>query len=227
VADNPALFRIISLFEDLGQDRLRAIAATCQIVSHKSGAEVLSEQDQTKDVFFILQGSVRINSITSAGREVIFSDLVAGDIFGEFAAIDHLPRSASVIAMTNCLLARMTSAQFIDLLRHDGVVASHMVELLVTKIRRLSERVFEVSALSLRERVRRELIRLASMGTRSGEGVMISPAPTHYEIAAKIGSHREAVTREFNRLEDLGILESKRQMIRILRLQALSDPMET
>jgi CRP/FNR family cyclic AMP-dependent transcriptional regulator len=226
VAENPRLFRIISLFEELSEDRLRAIASICQIVSYKNGVEVLSEQDQTKDVFFILQGSVRINSVTSAGREVIFSDLFAGDIFGEFAAIDHLPRSASVIATMDCLLARMTSAQFIGLLREDGAVSSQLVELLVAKIRRLSERVFEVSALSLRERVRRELIRLATLGTPRGSSVVISPAPTHYEFAARIGSHREAVTREFNRLEDLGILELGRQQIRIIRLRALSDPDE-
>ncbi len=58
--------------------------------------------------------------------------------------------------------------------------------LLVSKIRKMSERVFEVSALPVRERVRRELLRLATEGTEFTNGVIIRPAPTHYEIAARI-----------------------------------------
>jgi CRP-like cAMP-binding protein len=47
------------------------------------------------------------------------------------------------------------------------------------------------------------------------------PAPTHYEIAARIGSHREAVTREINRLELEKVLEIGRRSIRITDLERL------
>ena len=48
--------------------------------------QIMGEQDQTTDVFFILAGTVRISSYTEAGREVIFTEMSAGDIFGEFSA---------------------------------------------------------------------------------------------------------------------------------------------
>lgn len=217
------LFRRISLFEELSEAALARVVSACKVVSYEANAEVLGEQDQSNDVFFILRGGVRINSVTPGGKEVIFSDLLAGAIFGEFSAIDHLPRSAAVVAITDCLLARMTSRQFFEMLRNDGVIATRLVELLVAKIRRLSERVFEVSTLSVRERVRRELLRLAVSGTRTGTGITIRPAPTHYEFAALIGSHREAVTREFNRLEGQGTLQVGRQQIRIVAPQNLRD----
>jgi CRP/FNR family cyclic AMP-dependent transcriptional regulator len=98
-----------------------------------------------------------------------------------------------------------------------------MIELLVAKNRRMSERVFEVSALAVRERVRRELLRLAAEGAPSGSGVVIRPAPTHYEFAARIGSHREAVTRELNRLVEERVLEIGRREIRIVDLRLLRD----
>ena len=180
----------------------------------------MGEQDLTDDVFFILEGTVRITSLTPAGREIIFSDLSAGDMFGEFAAIDGLPRSATVTALTDCMLARMPAAGF-ETLRTNGTVATRLVEALVAKIRRMSERVFEVSALAVRERVRRELLRLAVDGQRFGNSVVIRPAPTHYEIAARIGSHREAVTREFNRLEGEHLLEIRRRLIRIVDIVLL------
>jgi CRP/FNR family cyclic AMP-dependent transcriptional regulator len=221
---DPELFRIISLFEELTNRRLGEVAAACHVVSCAQDTEILGEEETTNDVFFILRGSVRINSVTPGGREVIFTDIAAGNIFGEFSAIDHLPRSASVVATSGCTLARMTSQRFFEMLRGDGLIATRLIELLVAKVRRLSERVFEVSALSVRERVRRELCRLAQSGTRTDTGISIRPSPTHYEFAARIGSHREAVTREFNRLEGAGVLQVSRQQIRIIAPEALEDP---
>lgn len=213
--------RIISLFEDLPADDLSRIASLCTIRHHERHAQIMGEQDQTTDVFFVLSGSVRISSYTEAGREVIFTDMSAGDIFGEFSALDRLPRSATAVALTDCLLARMPAANFQEMLRRHNGVALLLLELLVAKIRKMSERVFEVSALAVRERVRRELLRLAAEGAEFRNGVVIRPAPTHYEIASRIGSHREAVTREFNRLEGNKVIEVRRRQIRILDMERL------
>jgi CRP/FNR family transcriptional regulator, cyclic AMP receptor protein len=214
--------RVIALFEDLSEAELARIEEICSTRSYHRQSQILEEQDPTDDVFFILEGTVRANSMSSGGREVIYSELSAGDIFGEFSAIDRKPRSSAVFALTECVVARMSSAKFFELLRGNGHVATRLVELLVAKMRRMSERVFEVSALSVRERVRRELLRLANDGERQGRSVVIRPAPTHYEIAARIGSHREAVTREFNRLETGRLLEVGRRQITIVDLERLT-----
>lgn len=221
VASGIGRLRTILLFEDLSDDELSRVGRLCATRIYAKGTQILTEQDESTDVLFILEGAARITSTTPAGKEVIFSELGAGDITGEFSAVDGLPRSASVSALTDCLVARMSSANFIKVMNTTPPVATKLVELLVVKIRRMSERVFEVSALSVRERVRRELLRLAADGTRLGQGVVIRPAPTHYEIAARIGSHREAVTREFNRLEESRIVEIRRRQIRIVNLDLL------
>jgi CRP-like cAMP-binding protein len=213
--------RVIALFEDLSPAEMARVEGTCSTRSFQKSSQILGDQDPTDDVFFILEGTVRANSVSPGGREVIYSELSAGDIFGEFSAIDRKPRSTAVFAVTDCVVARMSSERFFELLRGNGAVATRLVELLVTKIRRMTERVFEVSALSVRERVRRELLRLAEHGERQGRSVVIRPAPTHYEIAARIGSHREAVTREFNRLEAERLLEVGRRQITIVDLERL------
>lgn len=212
--------RIISLFEDLTDAELAHIESLCSLRSFAKGEEIAGEHEDSTDIFFILSGAVRVTSYTEAGREVIFSDVAAGGIFGEFSAIDRLPRSASGVALSDCTLARMSASAFFNLLRENNNISVNLVELLVSKIRSLSARVFEVSALAVRERVRRELLRLAeTSGKHEGHGVTISPAPTHYEIAARIGSHREAVTREVNRLEHEQVLEVGRRSIRITDLR--------
>jgi CRP/FNR family transcriptional regulator, cyclic AMP receptor protein len=170
-----------------------------------------------------LSGTIRSTSYTSAGREVIFNEVDAGEIFGEFSAVDGLPRSSSCVAITDCRVARMTREKFLKMLEGNGKIAVRLIELLVAKNRSMSERVFEVSALAVRERVRRELLRLAKDGEAFRNGIVIRPAPTHYEIAARIGSHREAVTREFNRLEAEGIVEVRRRQLRIIDIKRLQE----
>ena len=215
--------RIIALFEELSDAELAAIARSCTTRIYKRHAQISEVNDKAGDVFFILEGSVRANTVSADGREVIYTDLGVGDIVGEFSAIDHQPRSSGMVATSDCLLARMTADKFDALLRGNSTVALHLIRLLVAKIRRMSERVFEVSALAVRERVRRELLRLAKDGEAFRNGIVIRPAPTHYEIAARIGSHREAVTREFNRLEADGIVEVRRRQLRIIDIKRLQE----
>jgi len=218
--------RTISLFEKLPDAELAAVAASCTIRTFEKQAQILGEQEKTTDVFFILSGSVRATSYTSAGREVIFNEIPAGAIFGEFSAVDGLPRASSVVALTDCRVARMTRDKFLHMLEGNGRIAVRLAQVLVAKMRAMSERVFEVSALAVRERVRRELLRLAKEGTTFRNGIVIRPAPTHYEIAARIGSHREAVTREFNRLEAEGVIEVRRRQLRIIDIAKLQHAEE-
>src|SRR5262245_43215083 len=215
--------RVISLFEDLTDAELARITELCVIRNYEKSAQIMGQQDKTTDVFFVLSGTVRFSSYAPSGREVIYNEVSAGGIFGEFSAVDLQPRSATCLAVTDCVLARMTAAKFHDLLVGNGAIATRLVELLVAKVRQMSERVFEVSALAVRERVRRELLRLAESGSSSRDGIVIHPAPTHYEIAARIGSHREAVTREFNRLEAENIVEVRRREIRIVNIAQLRN----
>lgn len=215
--------RVIALFEELNDSELARLSASCTTRTYEKNAQILGDQDPTTDVFFILAGAVRANSVSPRGREVIYSEFRAGDIFGEFSAIDGRPRSSAVSALTDCTVARMPAKAFFEFLRSNGIVSTKLVELLVAKIRTMSERVFEVSALSVSERLRRELVRLAKTGERQGKVIVIKPAPTHYDIAARIGSHREAVTREFNRLEHEKLIEVGRRQISILDLDRLSQ----
>jgi CRP/FNR family cyclic AMP-dependent transcriptional regulator len=225
IGDNhPMDLRVISLFEHLSDAELTRIRGLCSLRSFAKGEEIVGDHDSTTDVFFILSGTVRVISFTDAGREFIFNEVSAGAIFGEFSAIDRLPRSASGVALSDCTLARMPASVFLTVLQENNGICLKLAELMVAKIRDMSARLFETSVLALRERVRRELLRLATtVGKPDGPGIMINPAPTHYEIAARIGSHREAVTREVNRLERKKVLEVGRRTIRITDLDWLKD----
>jgi CRP-like cAMP-binding protein len=95
---------------------------------------------------------------------------------------------------------------------------------LTTQVRALTERVFEFSTLAVRNRVHAELVRLAR--DHGGNDAVIRPAPTHTEIASRISTHREAVTRELNRLEDLGLIVREGRSLRVQDLERLQAMVE-
>ena len=106
---------------------------------------------------------------------------------------------------------------------HPSFAESLLVHL-VTQVRSLTERVFEFSTLAVRGRVRTELLRLARQRPAGdADTVVLSPAPKHAEIAHRISTHREAVTRELSRLEELGVIAREGRSLRIRDLAALKE----
>jgi CRP/FNR family cyclic AMP-dependent transcriptional regulator len=215
MARTPVLeqFRKVSLLSQSSDETLCFIADHSSIRRSTRQNQILSFRDESNDVFFILEGRVQVKNYSALGREFIFSEIGAGALFGEFSAIDGLPRSASVVAMEDSLTARMKAGDFLELLRMDFDLTHRLLRVLTGKSRDLTDRLFEVIALNARDRVCFELARLAGHGERSGARIVIKPAPSHYELAARIGSHREAVTRELNHLATAGYVTLARRQI--------------
>jgi CRP-like cAMP-binding protein len=155
-------------------------------------------------------GDVRVTIYSTAGKAVSFRDLGSGEIFGEFPAIDGGPRSASVEARTNCLIASLPGSAFGELVKSESRLAQALLPHLTKTIRALTTRVYEFSTLAVSNRIQAELLRLASLGQKQGKGSRIVPAPTHTEIASRVSTHREAVTRELTRLSRIGLIERRK-----------------
>ena len=78
--------------------------------------------DPSDEVFFITAGEAHVTIYSHAGKVVSFGELGSGEVFGEYAAIDHGPRSASVEARTSCLVASMPADAFRTLLETQPTV---------------------------------------------------------------------------------------------------------
>ncbi len=216
IGDKSGLLKEVSIFSGLDQEHLERIVEQCGWNRVEKGCEVLQETDPTSDVFFILQGAVSAKSFSLNGKEVTYSDIRAGQMFGEFSAIDRMPRSATVCATEDSVIARLSSDDFRAVLSVHPEVGVAFAEHLVVKLRKLTQRVFEFSTMSVRHRIYAELLRLCDGQGVDGETVTIEPAPTHYEFATRISTHREAVSREFSQLEAEGVLAVSRKRIAVL-----------
>jgi CRP-like cAMP-binding protein len=143
------------------------------------------------------------------GRTVAYRDIEPGNIFGELAAIDGRVRSATVVALEAVRVARLAEAAFRELVSGRPTFTWALLTYLSGQVRRLTDRVYEFSTLVVRKRLIRELLRLAGAAEQAGGEASITPAPTHFDLAAKISTHREAVSREMSALAKRKIIEKR------------------
>src|SRR3954465_4785516 len=100
----------VPMFRLLASPAVKALDARCVWRRVAAKEWVIDYQDDGIDVFFVVSGSVRVLIYAKSGRQVILADLDGGEFFGELAPIDGHPRSASVLAMTDALVATMPGA---------------------------------------------------------------------------------------------------------------------
>jgi len=198
--------RGIALLEGLSGERFDALARLCAWHSFPAGQRILSRAAVDRDVYLIVSGRVRITTYSAAGKQVTFRDIAAGELFGEVAAIDGMPRSADVVALESALTASMPPAEFRRLLREEPQVAERVLRRLASLVRRMSERVIDLSTLGVHHRIHAELLRLARESGVKHNAARIDRAPTHAELASQVSTYREEVTRELSALARAGVV---------------------
>jgi CRP-like cAMP-binding protein len=214
------------LLADVPEDRITVLNERCRWRQFEPNEVILNLDDHSTDIYFIIRGEVRVTVFSQTGRTVIMRDLKTGDQFGEYAAIDGAPRSASIVALNRTVVAQMSANTFQALLAEFPATALKVMRSMSGAIRTLNERVVEFSTLGVRNRIHAELLRLARAGRIVDGAGRISPPPTHAEIAARISTHREAVTRELKQLERRDLLERTRGAIVIRDLAAFERMVE-
>jgi CRP-like cAMP-binding protein len=222
--------RGIALLEGLSTERLEAIARECAWRNYEAEQRVISRDAPDRDLYLIVSGRVRVTTYSAAGRQVTFRDFGAGEHLGEVAAIDGMPRSADVVAQESSLLASMPPASFRRLLREEPAVAERLLRGFAGLVRRLSERVIDLSTLGVHQRLHAELLRLARETGVSGNRARIDPAPKHADLASQVSTYREQVTRELSALAKAGVLGKDGRALVVLdvaRLQKMVDEVKS
>lgn len=198
--------RAVKLLEGVAPERLAALAAQCAWRTVEPGQVIVARNGRDRDVHFVAGGRVRVTSFSAGGKQVTFRDEEPGEMFGDLAAIDGLPRSADVLALDTVLVASLSPEHFRELLAQEPLVRERVLQRLACLVRGLSERVIELSTLGVQNRIHAELLRLARQGEVTGKRARIDPAPRHADIASQVSTYREQVTRELSALTKQGLL---------------------
>jgi len=194
---------------------LERLWPAARVVRLKSGQIVIAHSTLSNEVYIVLSGSFEVLITARDGQDVVVRDLGPGAIFGDLAALDRQPRSATVTATSESSVARVAADAFMAAVLELPETSSWFMQRLGKEVRRLTDKIFELSALAARGRLHCELLRLVASSPRAGSLVRLEPAPTHESLAQRIGSQREAVSRELARLEKASVLRRARRFIEI------------
>jgi len=223
---SPASLSAIEAFHDLPSGDFDAISQLLKAKNYQANQHIITLGENTRDVFFIISGTVRITTFTSSGKEVSFRDMQAGQMFGELSAIDGQKRSTNVVALTDSVVASVHADIFFNLLSDYPQVNKFVLRQLTGLIRKLGDRIVEFSALSVKSRIHAELLRLARNNKLNDNTAEIIPAPTHQDIANRISTHREAVSREVSELNKKGIIKRNEGKLYIKDISKLEELLE-
>jgi CRP-like cAMP-binding protein len=205
-----ASLRGCRFFDDLDGPERERIASKMTGLRVRKGTELVRHGDRSDDVYFVLSGAVEASNLTREGREVSFQVLGQGEMFGELSALDGETRSASVVAEMESSLLRMPGAVLRQLVATDPRLARQTYLRLCALARLLCEKAFEARALNVPNQVRREIYRTLRACDVVGGAALVKPAPTHADLARRVGTNRSQVTRVFADLRQRGHVATRR-----------------
>jgi CRP/FNR family transcriptional regulator, cyclic AMP receptor protein len=204
------------IFKALQEDEKHELAAHAHVRAFAANEPIFHVGEPGYSMMGVMVGTVRISLPTRKGREVILTDLAAGELFGEIALIDGKPRSASAIAMTKCELLILERRDVLPFLERSPTACLNLMQLLCGRIRRSDERMAEIAFFDLPARLARALLRYPTQ-SRGPPKLSLSQR----ELAEMSGATRENVNRCLREWQRRGILQLKNRWTIILKPEAL------
>ncbi len=213
--------RKIPLLAELNDEEITRVKAEIRIRRYGKREVVLHKGGSGDGLLFLLAGQMQVVNVTEDGRAIGLRLLGPGDFFGEIALINNSTRSASVIAMTEVLVAFLPAPLAMHLFSHSPPVAAYMLRHLAEKIQRDSEFRALLSINNTAKRIYTYLVLMQRKASDADPTPVVENLPTHQDIANMINTSRETVTRALLTLVQQGIVQKDSHRLIILQPDAL------
>jgi CRP-like cAMP-binding protein len=210
------------LFRGLPAATIQQISALSIRRSYSNDAIVFSQGDPGDALYGVVTGKVRISASSPSGREMFLNIMEPGDTFGEIALLDGCHRTATASATAPSELIIITRDHFLELLKREPELVSHVVQLLCERIRWTSGLAEEFALLGVPERLARRLLSLGKLhGHKTTNGVELRISQE--DVARFLGLTRQVVNQYLQNWKMQGWLTLGRGKIVIVDEHALRD----
>ena len=206
----------VPLFNELSPDELTDLAARVTVSHYQANQIVFSEGDRGGDLLIVMDGSVRIVKMAPGGRQQLIAIERPGCSLGEVSVFDGGSYSATAIAISPAILLRLRGEHFRSLCATRPAVAMKVIRVLGHRLRLTRQLVEELSFATVRHRLIAHLLHLADeRGVPGAAGIEISLDENNEELAARLGTVRELVSRNLGRLHGDGLIVMRRRAVTI------------
>ncbi len=206
--DDRELLRTVPVFSDLTDSDIEALARLCTRRHYPKDTVVFFENEEGDFFFMIIEGRIKVTILGDDGREIILTVLGPGDFFGEMALLDYEPRSATAIAADETELLCLHRTDLQGVLTDNRAILTSFIKVLTGRLRKANQQISTLALLDVYGRVARVILEMAKdEGRRLKDGRIAFRRATHQEIANRIGTTRETVTRMLKEIERQGLIE--------------------
>jgi CRP-like cAMP-binding protein len=156
-------------------------------------------------VFYVQSGKVKKTVISEQGKEAVVALLGPGDFFGEGCLTGQSLRLATVVAMTNCVIVRISKTDITRVIHEEPAFAELFIAHLLARNSRVEEDLVDQLFNSSEKRLARILLLLANFGKESRPEPVIAKI-SQETLAEMIGTTRSRVSFFMNKFRELGLI---------------------
>jgi CRP-like cAMP-binding protein len=217
-----ATLRRVPLFAELSEAELDAIAERMTRGEYSAGTIIFSEQDRCGELLIVESGAVRLLKTTAGGREQLISIERMGSTLAEAPVFDAGKYSMTAVAVEPTVLLRLPAEEFRRICLRQPELAMKVIKVLGHRVRHLDGLVEELSFSTVRGRLISYLVRLAEQqGTQTPRGLEFRLNENNEELAARLGTVRELISRNLGRLYGQKLVHMHGRLVTIRDLEAL------
>lgn len=195
------------LLRHLRPEELNRLAACATPVRHPPHATIFQRGDAGDSMMTVLRGRVKISAYSAEGRELVLNIINPGEMFGEIALLDGLPRTADAVTLETTDLLVLPRSRFLPFLTAHPELTTRLLTVLCQRLRQTSEHLEDTLFREAPSRLARMLLRLASsFGTRTPEGIRLEMKLSQQQIGNLVGISRETTNKQMGEWARAGYL---------------------
>jgi len=220
--DEASSLKGVEFFSNLTLADLADLDRRCHWQDLDEGAVLVPAGVEIDRVFFLVRGEMRSVFYTRAGKAVSMPMILQGGLIEGAMLVRHGSLSYAIEAVKRSTVASFDTSTFLGFARRKSQLMRALLAALVDSRESCIRQIIELSTLTARARIHRELLRLCrDAGAVDGSSITIDP-PTHAEFANRVSTQREAVSRELSNLQSLGIVMRRDRSLYIPSVSRLS-----
>jgi CRP/FNR family transcriptional regulator len=211
------------LFGSLSEDTLVKLSEKTSEKFLKTGEMVFLEGEEAKGMYVIVSGTIRAMRIGADGREQVIHTERAGATFGEIPVFDGGLYPSTVVADEDSFLLFIDKKDMHQLCYEYPEIALAALKVLSKRLRYCASLIESLSLKEVSQRIASLLLEEARQRKPNENSIEFKLTLTNQQIAARVGTVREVVSRSFTRLQQDGLIKLQGRNVKLLNIEALAS----
>jgi CRP-like cAMP-binding protein len=175
-------------------------------------------------VVLVLEGYVKLSSVTPCGREIVLEIAGPGGVFGELAVLNDWPRSADAMALSPCRVLCVDGRQLMQAMMRSPEALLATTRMLSQRLRSATEQIIDGVTLPAPARLAKALLHLATLHSHDDNGGLhIDFELSQRELGGMTDLTRESINKHLSTWRDAGWVKLAGKTVTLTDVAALQN----